>query len=422
MQTKILVVDDREDNLLSIDSILAHEGYQLVKAGSGREALKILLTEIDFALILMDVKMPNLSGFETAELIYAREKLKHIPIVFITANSYDEENTYKGYQTGAVDYIYKPINPQLLRAKVGVFVDLYKKNQRLLAQERRLIAINQSLENEISERKASEEKVKVLNQQLLDNIARLESTNKELDRFAFMASHDLQEPLRKMLVFSDRLTYKYKDIIDEEAGVYISKIQHAGARMQRLIEDIRTFSKISVDNNSLVESDMNALLGEVLHDLEEKILAQHATVDIAPLPSLYVNPGLIGPLFSNLIGNALKYTREGVAPVVRIRAELAVGDLAEQHTASQFCRIYVQDNGIGFEQEYADQIFGMFKRLHPEYDGTGIGLAICKKIMEEHHGFITAIGKVNEGATFIVSFPVKAPVQQLAMSRARGSE
>lgn len=414
MRTKILVVDDREDNLLSIETILDNEGYQLVKAGSGREALKILLSEIDFALILMDVKMPNLSGFETAELIYNREKLKHIPIIFITANSYDDENTFKGYQTGAVDYIYKPINPQLLRAKVAVFVDLYKKNHRLLAQERRLIAINKSLENEISERKASEEKVKELNKQLLDNIARLESTNKELDRFAFMASHDLQEPLRKMRVFSDRLNQKYKDILDDEARVYISKIQHAGARMQTLIEDILTFSKISVDNNSLVQSDMNTLVGDVLHDLDEVIAAKNAVVDIAPLPSLFVNPGLIRPLFSNLINNALKYSREGVSPHIRIRAEVPSG--TDYNARAQYCRIYVEDNGIGFEQEYAEQIFGMFKRLHPQYEGTGIGLAICKKIMEEHHGFISAISKVNEGSTFIVSFPAKAAIEQLVDS------
>src|SRR3954466_252 len=170
MRPKILLVDDREDNLLSMEAILALDGYQFVKANSGRQALKILLTEFDFALILMDVKMPNLNGFETAVLIYEREKLKHIPIVFITANSYGDENVFKGYRTGAVDYIYKPINPELLRAKVSVFIELYKKNQKLLQQEQKLISINKNLENEISERKMSEEKVKALNLELLKNI------------------------------------------------------------------------------------------------------------------------------------------------------------------------------------------------------------------------------------------------------------
>ena len=122
MHPKILLVDDREDNLLSIEAILQPNGYQFVKAGSGRQALKILLSEFDFAMILMDVKMPNLNGFETASLIYEREKLKHIPIIFITANNFGDENMFKGYQTGAVDYIYKPINPDILRAKVGVLI------------------------------------------------------------------------------------------------------------------------------------------------------------------------------------------------------------------------------------------------------------------------------------------------------------
>src|SRR6187397_2494615 len=146
---KILLVDDREDNLTSIESILEPDGYLFVKANSGRQALKILLSEFDFALILMDVKMPNLNGFETASLIYEREKLKHIPIVFITANNYGEENIFKGYRTGAVDYIYKPINPELLKAKVAVFVDLYKKTQALMDSEIVLKDINTNLENEI---------------------------------------------------------------------------------------------------------------------------------------------------------------------------------------------------------------------------------------------------------------------------------
>ena len=125
--TKILVVDDRADNLLSIESILEKDNYDIIKATSGRNALKILLSEFDFALILMDVKMPEMSGFETASLIYERQKLKNIPIIFITAHDYNEENIFKGYKVGAVDYIYKPINPEYLRAKVKVFIELYKK-------------------------------------------------------------------------------------------------------------------------------------------------------------------------------------------------------------------------------------------------------------------------------------------------------
>src|SRR3954468_13963188 len=149
--TKILLVDDREDNLMSIEAILGQDGYNFYRAFSGTEALKILLAQTDFALILMDVKMPNLNGFETATLIYEREKLRQIPIIFITAHSYDEENIFEGFKAGAVDYIYKPVNAGLLRAKVCVFIDLYRKSRALGIQERRLKAINDSLEAEIVE-------------------------------------------------------------------------------------------------------------------------------------------------------------------------------------------------------------------------------------------------------------------------------
>ena len=177
--------------MLSMESLFEKDNYRFIKANSGRQALKILLKEFDFALILMDVKMPNLNGFETAALIYERQKLKHIPIIFITANNYGEENVFRGYKMGAVDYIYKPVNPDLLRAKVAVFVDLYRKNHALLEQEQKLIFINKNLENEIAERKISEEKIKALNRELLGNIGCLESANKDLDRIAYIASHDL---------------------------------------------------------------------------------------------------------------------------------------------------------------------------------------------------------------------------------------
>jgi light-regulated signal transduction histidine kinase (bacteriophytochrome) len=415
MQQKILLVDDREDNLLSIETILEPSGYTFVKANSGREALKILLNQFDFALILMDVKMPNLNGFETASLIYQREKLRHIPIIFITANNYGDEHMFKGYMTGAVDYIYKPINPDLLRAKVGVFIDLYKKNHRLLAQEQKLVAINRNLELEVHERKASEEKVKELNHKLLENIERLESANKDLDRFAFMASHDLQEPLRKILMFSDRLCYKYKETLDDEARLFISRIQHAGERMQALIKDILLFSKTSLEKQSFVESDLNAILGDVLAEMETTIIEKDARVESDTLPSLSVNPVLMRPLFFNLIGNAIKYSKKDVKPVVKIYSEYSGGQNgAGQELKNKYCRIYIEDNGIGFEQKYSEQIFGMFKRLHlhTEFEGTGIGLALCKKIVEEHNGFITARSKVNEGSVFIISLPVQQAIEQ----------
>ncbi|QEC43054.1 response regulator [Pseudobacter ginsenosidimutans] len=405
MQSKILLVDDREDSLFSMETILEPDGYQFVKAGSGRQALKILLNEHDFALILMDVKMPNLNGFETAALIYERDKLRHIPIIFITANNYGEENVFKGYRTGAVDYIYKPVNPALLRAKVAVFVDLYRKNYQLLAQEQKLKAINRSLEIEINERRASEEMVKQLNQQLMQNIHLLETANRELDRFAFMASHDLQEPLRKIRTFGDLLTMKYKDALDNEAKGYIGRIQNAAERMQTLIKDILAFSRVSDEKDNFVRSDLNQILQEVLTDLDGTVQEKQATITIEPLPVIDVNPGLIRPLFFNLIGNALKYCKKDVLPVITIRNIRQLADVPRP----EYCRISVEDNGIGFDQSYAEQVFDMFRRLHvnKDYEGTGIGLALCKKIVEKHHGFISAESQPNVGSVFTITLPVE---------------
>lgn len=406
--TKLLIVDDREDNLLSIESLLEPGGYKVVRASSGREALKILLNQLDFALILMDVQMPNLNGFETASLIYQREKLRHIPIIFITANNYGDENIFKGYQTGAVDYIYKPINPDLLRMKVSIFVDLYKKTHQLMAQEQKLISINKNLENEVTERKLSEEKVHALNLQLLQNIDKLEAANKDLDRFAFMASHDLQEPLRKILTFSERLHTKYGTQLDEEAVKYIGRIKSATERLQILIKDIMTFAKISMDTTAFVHTDMNQLVADVLAEMDAILKEKKAHVSVSELPKLYINPVLMRPLFYNLIHNAIKYSKANVEPQLRIYSETPPESNGSRQMHDRYCRIFIEDNGIGFDQKYAEQIFEMFRRLHhhDEYEGTGIGLAFCKKIVEQHEGFISARSTPGEGSTFIVSLPM----------------
>jgi len=296
-----------------------------------------------------------------------------------------------------------------LRAKVAVFIDLYKKNQQLLAQEIKLKAINRNLQNEINDRKNSEEKIIELNKELITNIDRLEKANKELDRFAFMASHDLQEPLRKILTFSDRLYIKHKDDLDSEAILNIDRIQKAAHRMQALIKDILTFSKLSGEKDQFVKTDLKLVLREVLEELQTTVEEKNADIHLEPLPELYVNPGLIKPLFFNLIGNALKYSKKNVAPIIKIYPEIVGSDkpYTDSKDRVKYCRIFVKDNGIGFEQQYAGQIFEMFQRLHSQtdYEGTGIGLALCKQIVEKHKGYISALSNINEGATFIVSLP-----------------
>jgi light-regulated signal transduction histidine kinase (bacteriophytochrome) len=363
----------------------------------------------------MDVQMPNLNGFETAALIFEREKLKHIPIIFITANTYGEENIFKGYRTGGVDYIYKPINPELLRAKVAVFIDLYKKNQQLQLQEKKLLAINKTLQNEISERKASEEQIIELNRQLIKNIDGLEKANKELDRFAFMASHDLQEPLRKIRAFSERLAEKNKDRFDADDNMNLDRIQKSASRLQELIKDILSFSKVSAETYSFKETDLSALLGEVIEDIQHIILEKNAHIIPGALPSLPVNPGLMKTVFFNLISNALKYSKKNEPPVIEIYSDKQLNKEAGiPDLPAKYCRIYVRDNGIGFEQQYAELIFEMFQRLHSQqaYPGTGIGLALCKRIVEKHAGFMSALSREKEGSTFIVSLPYEQIQEQ----------
>lgn len=398
---KILVVDDRPDNLLSIESILERESYTIVKANSGRAALKILLKEYDFSLILMDVQMPDMNGFETAALIYQRDKLKDVPIIFITAHNEDEA-IFRGYKVGAVDFIYKPVNPELLRIKVGLFVELYQKTQSLVAQEQKLLNANASLQREIEEREASERKIRELNRQLIQNNSHLKTVNEELDRFAYIASHDLQEPLRKIRVFSDMIVQKKTGPADVDK--YVTKITNATIRMQQLVSDLLRFSRHSIQGGDFVDADLNEIVKEAITELEIKIQQTNACITIDKLPVVSVIPILMRQVFYNLISNALKFRKKDLAPDIHIYAQ------QENHPEladTNYYRIFVKDNGIGFENQYSDDIFVVFKRLHSyhEIEGTGIGLSICKKIMEQHHGSITASSELDHGATFIIGIP-----------------
>lgn len=408
IEPKILLVDDREDNLLALEVILQPGGFNFVRANSGRQALKILLTEFDFALILMDVNMPNLNGFETATLIYERDKLKHIPIIFITANNYGDENMFKGYQVGAIDFILKPIKPEVLRAKVGLLIDLYNKNRLLLEQEHRLIEVNRNLQIEMGERKAADEKVQQVNRKLLENLSQLEKVNQDLDRFAFMASHDLQEPLRKIRIFSGMLNNKYKDVLQEDSKM-VTRIDKSAERMQTLVSSILALSKASSDKVEFEKCDLNLLLAEMIANMDEEVLEKNVTILVEPIPPLFVSPALMRQLFQNLINNAIKYRSNEVALVIKISSRINAGNdyYNEAHNLND-CLIFVEDNGIGFDQKYSEEIFGILQKLHDssEYEGAGIGLTLCRKITDLHHGFISARSIEHKGSVFTVSLPL----------------
>ena len=408
-EAKILVVDDRADNLLSIEAILEKDNYTIVKANSGRAALKVLLNDHDFSLILMDVQMPELNGYETATIIYERDKLRNIPIVFITANNYDEDFMFKGYKMGGVDYIYKPINPELLRAKVAVFVELYSKNQQLMLQEKKLLAANEFLQKEIEERKVSEERVKLLNEQLVANNESLKQMNEELDQFAYMASHDLQEPLRKIQVFSDKILRNNN--FDPDSEKYFGKIINSSKRMQHLINNLLDFSRHTVSSNDFKKTPLNELVKNVLTELDVEIEKSNARINYEDLPVVSAVPGLMQQLFYNLFSNAIKFRKPSVDLVIDVKAEkmnpVDLSKFIKYGQGENYYKITVQDNGIGFDDRYAEDIFRVFKRLHSyqEFEGTGVGLSICKKIVEKHNGFIKAESKIDNGSTFIIGLP-----------------
>ena len=318
---------------------------------------------------------------------------------------------FEGYKMGGVDFIYKPINPDLLRFKVSVFAELYRKTHELMMQERELKAANVSLENEIEERRISEEKIKLLNHQLVENNLELQAINEELDRFAYVASHDLQEPLRKILIFSDVVTTKLKNKADEDVLNSLLKISKASERMQRLINDLLKFSRHASNTEDFVETNLNEILNEVVADVELDIQKRAAKVEWKDLPVIWGIPSQVRQLFQNLISNSLKFSHPDAAPQIEIYSESVFGaqvpEVGEKHYKNIYHRIHVRDNGIGFDAKYAEDIFVVFKRLHSyhEFEGTGIGLSICKKIVDRHNGYISATSKPNEGATFTITLP-----------------
>lgn len=247
---------------------------------------------------------------------------------------------------------------------------------------------------EITQRKLAEE-------QLKRYADRLESSNRELQDFASVAAHDLQEPLRKIQAFSDRLKTKFRDTLADEAKDYLERMQTSANRMQVLIDDLLTFSRVTTKGQPFIATDLDRVAREVLSDLEIRIEQTHAKVTLEVLPTIEADPLQMRQLFQNLIANALKFHKKGEAAEVTISAKIR----------GKECELVVSDQGIGFDEKYLDRIFTIFQRLHgrSEYEGTGVGLAVCRRIAERHHGKITAKSRPGEGATFTVTLPQRQP-------------
>jgi light-regulated signal transduction histidine kinase (bacteriophytochrome) len=238
----------------------------------------------------------------------------------------------------------------------------------------------------------------------------LQRSNRELQDFAAIASHDLQEPLRKIQSFGDRLSATVGPNLDEDASDYLQRMQDAAARMQSLIQDLLAYSRLATRPEENRPVDLQAVVAEVLYDLEARVQATGAAVTVDELPTLSASPFQMRQLFQNLIANALKFQKPGTAPQVRITAERAgATDPARKRTNAKAWTIRVSDNGIGVDERYAEKIFAPFQRLHgrTEYEGTGMGLAICRRIVERHGGTINVESKPGEGTTFVITLPAR---------------
>lgn len=401
----ILIVDDKKENILPLKKILELHSLSVDSAESGEEALKKIL-KTNYSLIIMDVQMPGMDGFEVVETLAGSNRTKDIPVIFLSAVNKQKKFISKGYESGGVDYITKPVDSDLLILKVKTFLKLFEQKQELKN-------IRDILSKEIEIRKEAEEnlerKVAERTSELLEKNKELEFSNHELQQFTWVVSHDLKEPLRKIEIFTKIIKEKY--LIDEEKATdYANRTIGSAGRMAKLINDLMDYSRLS---SSVLPEKINLsdIVQEVLSDLEYLIDEKKATIKTNDFPEIIGVPTQLRQVFQNLIGNALKFSKTDELPVIEITSEIIETKDFESKANSNgnFCRIEVKDNGIGFDEKYLDKIFVIFQSLNDRaaYEGTGIGLAIAKKIIEKHNGLITAESQIGIGSSFIIVLPIK---------------
>jgi PAS domain S-box-containing protein len=289
-------------------------------------------------------------------------------------------------------------------------IDEQKRQSEILAslvkmRTAELESANQLLREEIAERSRAEARAQAATVELA-------RSNEELEKFAYVASHDLQEPLRKIQAFGDRLIKKYRELLGPDGQEYVDRMKDSATRMRTLIDDLLSFSRVTTKAQPFASVELTPLVNDVLSDLEMRIAQTGGKIDVGDLPTIAADPMQMRQLFQNLIANALKFHKPGAPPEVTVRAVpwLRLSGESPPPPAGAGYRITVADNGIGFETEYADRVFEVFQRLHGrgEYEGTGIGLAICRKIVQRHGGTIVAQSRPGEGTTFIIDLPATA--------------
>ena len=377
---KILLVDDRSENLVALAAILEPLGEELVRATSGTEALRALLRD-DFAVILMDAQMPGMDGFETATIIRQRERNRHVPIIFVTAYGKDVESMLQGYSVGAVDYIAKPFNADILRYKVRVFVELHKRGEEIQRQAQQL--------REAELREAEQEHIRRLNAELEDRVRdrtkELEAANGELEAFCYSVSHDLRAPLRAILATSRLLLEETKGLDTQEVEL-LERQASAAKRMSLLIDDLLQLSRLGRRSMERVPIDLTGMAREVADEVSRREWASPPRVEVHDELRLDGDRGLVRVVVENLLENAFKYSPNG--------GTVTVGKDDQG--------FFVRDEGVGFDMSYAHKLFLPFERLvhDHEYPGTGIGLAIVERVIRRHNGRIWAESEPGKGATF----------------------
>jgi len=403
-KVNILLVDDEPANVAALEAILGELGETLVTAGSGREALRRLLKQ-DFAVILMDVRMPDMDGFETALLIRERQRSTYTPIIFLTAAHRDETHVARGYSLGGVDYLLKPFEPEILRSKVAVFVELARKTELVRRQSELLRSMEKRQhEREMADTRAAfladlkqkNEELERGQRVLEEKIGELARANEDLEQFAYVASHDLQEPLRMVSSFVQLLARRLEGRLDEDAKEFIGYVTEGAARMHALIHGLLEYCRVGSRGEAPGPVACETVFEHAMSNLEVARVESGAVITRDPLPIVPGNAIQLTALFQNLIGNAIKFRGEE-RPKIHVGVEARDADWL----------FSVRDNGIGIEPRHLERIFVIFQRLHARdrYPGTGIGLAICKKIVERHGGRIWVESEPAKGTTFKFTLP-----------------
>lgn len=401
----VLIVDDIRANIIALKKTLELHDIDVDTAESGEEALKKIL-KTNYCLIIMDVQMPGLDGFEVVKILSGNKRTKDIPVIFLSALNIEKKYIFKGYETGAVEYITKPVDSDLLILKVKTFIKIYE-------QQNELKGMKDLLSKEIKIRKEAQDNLEIKiaerTRELVLKNEELELRNHELQQFSWVVSHDLNEPIRKIQIFIKIIKELYLTA-DEKAIDYVDRTIKSAERMQTLITDLLAYSRLSSQVKPET-TDLNEVLQEVLSDFDYMIERKNATIKTTELPTIDSIPSQLRQVFQNLIGNALKFSGNTDHPVIEITSELITEKSFDSPASPEgkFCRIMVKDNGIGFDEIYLDRIFIIFQSLNDrqKYEGTGIGLAIAKKIIEKHNGLITAKSQEGEGASFIIILPLK---------------